>query len=285
MNDATAFRGAAVRATVPVRATEASRDGPVVVLTYAHAGAELLREVLSASPSLVCTLGTGVIPLCHAALATWRAVEGRGAAQSALAIKSVRTLAATMITAIQAGSGATRWCEIAVAAPEAATTFLRVFPSTAFLCLHRGLDGVLAEGLKAYPWGLGGSPFWPFAGPHPGNSVATITAFWAACTEQLLDFEASNAERCGRVRYEDLAADTDRVAAAVYGFLGLDTDASPAPHAPRVAAGEDRDEAVRAEQLSCVPDWARAKIGDLHSRLGYPPLFEMGGMAADREQR
>ena len=277
MNDVTAVRGAAARAT------EASRDGPVVVLTYAHAGAELLRKVLSASPSLECTLGTGVIPLCHSALAAWRAVEGRDAVSSALAIKSVRALAGTMITAILADSGASRWCETAAAVPEAATTFLQVFPSTAFLCLHRGFGGVLAEGLKTYPWGLGASPFWPFAGPHPGNSVATIAAFWAACTERLLDFEASNAERCGRVRYEDLAADTNREAAEIYGFLGLGQ--LSAPGVPRVTADEYPGEAVSAEQLGCMPDWARAKIGDLHSRLGYPPLFGMGGMAADWEQQ
>jgi hypothetical protein len=266
VTDVTAIRSAAGS----IGATEAGRDGPVVVLTYAHAGAGPLREVLSASPSLACTLGTGVIPLCNTALETWRAVEGRDAMPSALAIKSVRTLAATMIAAILAGSGATRWCEICVAAPEAAATFLQVFPSTAFLCLHRGLDGVLAEGLKAYPWGLGASPFWAFAGPHPGDSVATITTFWAARTERLLDFETSNAERCIRVRYEDLATDTGRAAAAVYGFLGLDADGMSAP---RVPAGEDRGAALRAEQLSRVPDWAHAKVGDLHSRLGYPPLF------------
>ena len=267
------------------RTTGGSRDGPLVVLTYAHAGAELLREVLSACPAVTCTMGTGVIPLCHATLAVWRAVEGRNAAPSALAIRSVRTLAATMITAIQAGSGATRWCDIAVATPEAAAAFLQVFPSTAFLCLHRGFDGVLADGLKAYPWGLGASPFWPYAGSHPGNSVATIAEYWAAGTERLLNFEASHAERCGRVRYEDLAAEENRVAAAVHGFIGLDPDALPARHTPRVAAGEDGDEAVRAEQLSCLPDWARAKISGLQARLGYPPLFGKDGRASRREPR
>lgn len=100
----------------------------------------------------------------------------------------------------------------------------------------------------------------------------------------MLDFEAGHAERCGRVRYEDLAADRDRVAAAVRGFMGLDTDVGPGLRAPHAAVSETRDEAMRAEQLACLPGWARAKIGGLHSRLGYPPLFGKDGLPAGPEQ-
>lgn len=256
------------------------RDGPVVVLTYAHSGAELLGELLSASPSLACTSGTGVLPLCHAALATWRAVEGRDAGPSALAVRSVRALAAMMVTVIQVGSGASRWCETAVAAPEVAETFLQVFPSAAFVCLHRGLPGVIAEGLRAYPWGLGGSPFWPFAGPHPGNSVATIAAYWTACTEPLLDFEDRHPERSVRVRYEDLAGGTDQVAGAVYEFLGLDACVLSAPRAPRAAPAGKRADPEPAAQLSRLAGGLRAKIGELHGRLAYPALLEATGAVA-----
>ena len=51
------------------------RSGPIVLLTYAHAGADVLARVLSASPSLACTFGTGLLPLCHAAVNCWRIAE------------------------------------------------------------------------------------------------------------------------------------------------------------------------------------------------------------------
>jgi hypothetical protein len=147
-------------ASEPVAAEHASTSedsrGPVVVLSYAGAGAELLTRILSVSRSLACTSGTGLLPLCHSAAMTWQRAERRENDLSPLAVKSVRSLASMIIAVIQAQTGASRWCETALAPSAAAGTFLRLFPSTAFLCLHRRLSSVLSESLLAYPWGLGG---------------------------------------------------------------------------------------------------------------------------------
>jgi len=248
------------------------------VLTFAHAGGDLLREVLSGCRQLACTSGTGVIPICHAALSTWRTVEARDGAPSALAVRSVRALVGTMITVIQATSGASRWCETAFAAPEAVSSFLQVFPAAQFVCLYRGLPGVLGEGLWAYPYGLGGSPFWSYASPHPGNSVATITAYWTACTERLLDFESAHAQRCLRVRHEDLAADTERVAGKVLEFLGVDPGELVALSATQSAPGVSLV-ADPADYLEHVPGPLRARADRLTGRLGYPELSAVGGPA------
>jgi hypothetical protein len=262
----------AARLAAPSAAAATSRSGesrgPIVVLSYEHAGAELLREVLSASPSLTFTSGTGLLSVCHAAASTWRVIEARKGL-SALAVTSIRTLAATMATVIQTRAGASRWCETSFAAPATATTFLEVFPSATILCLHRGLRGVLAEGIATYPWGLGGSPFWPYAAPHPGNNVATIAAYWAMRTEPLLDFEAQQAQCTMRVRYEDLAEEGVRVASAVYEFLGLDVGELPALRLPQATSGEKRNDAEITQQLDRLPGPLRAKISDLHTRLGY----------------
>jgi hypothetical protein len=251
--------------------SEPGRDsGPVVILSYAYAGVERLVDTVSASPSVFCTQGTGLLPLCHTAASTWQNLEQRGTGPSALAIRSIRSLVNTMATAVQSGSGGSRWCEIAYAGPSAAETFLRIFPEAAFLCLHRNLAGVFADGTAAHRWGLGGSPFWAFAGPHPGNNVATIASFWAACTESLLDFETAHPDSCLRVRCEDLETDPCGQASKIFGHLGIEVPDSMAPvPSSQTGPGTRPAEAAAAVPPENLPPPLLAKVTDLHTRLDY----------------
>ena len=253
----------------------ASRE-PVVVLSYAHAGSEALIRLLSTSPSLVCTSATGLLPLCHSAARVWQQVEGNSGTASTLATTSVRNLAGTLATALKSKTGAIRWCETAYASAEAAETFLRIFPRTTFFLVHRSLPGVLAEAAENYPWGLGGSPFWPYTAPYPGNDAAAIAAYWAECTDRLLGFEAANPDAGLRLRHEDLAQDARRVAPLVFARLGL-PGTTPNPNDP----GDRRDAADRgaAEPGRSVngpriptdrlPPQLLAKVRELHAKLDY----------------
>ena len=248
--------------------------GPVIMLTYAHSGAMNLMQALSMSRSLACTAGTGLLPLCAAAAATWQRVENRGAPASPLALKSIRTLVGMMTAVIQAGAGAPRWCETAFVAPAAAETFLRIFPDTAFLCLHRSLPGVLAEAATAYPWGLGGSPFWPHSAGHPGNNAETIGSYWAACAGQLLDFEVDHPSSCLRVRYEDILADPHRRLDEIFAHIGVSTRDLKAsgslPGFPGLSGQADPglEPPLPTERMS--PELL-AKLSELHARLDYAP--------------
>jgi hypothetical protein len=205
-----------------VTSSSYSHTGPVIVLTYAHAGAELLTRALAAGRNLACTTATGVLPLCHEAIATWRRVDGGDGPPTALAVKSVRALATAVIATIQARVGGQRWCETAFTSSSIASTFLQVFPGATFLCLHRQLSGVMAEAAETYPWGLGGSPFWPYAASHPGNNAATIATYWTERSQDLLDFEEQHSTSCLRVSYEQIDADHVPVVSSIYHALGLD---------------------------------------------------------------
>lgn len=250
--------------------------GPVVVLSYAFAGADLLTEALSASRSLACTSGTGLIPVCHAALAAWQQADDRTGPPSALAIKSVRALAGAMMAAIQVRTGAARWCETALAQPAAADSFLQVFPSAAFVCVHRDLPGVIADGLAAWPWGLGGSPFWPHAARYPGNSVAAIAAWWEAAVRSLLDFEARHPSSCTRVHHEHIAADPAAAAARITSRLHLDTGDTPVAHARTEPAAVGHDAPASplppAAFRQLIPPELMPAISRIQAELGYDQL-------------
>jgi len=247
---------------------------PIVVLSYAHGGGEVLGRALSASPGLACTRRSGLLPLCHGALMTWQRIEGRET-PSALAVKSVRALAANTAVTVQSGTGAARWCEIAYAGTPAAESFLRVFPDAAFACVHRSLPAVIAEISRTYPRGLGGSVLSRHAAGHPGDNLAAITAYWAACTSDLLDFEAAHPRSCIRVRDEDLASQPGHVAAVLDH---LDAAASPMPAWPdrdrndRDPVGAEPSVTSQQPPLEQLPPQLLAWASDLHARLGYQPF-------------
>jgi hypothetical protein len=186
-------------------------------------------------------------------------------------VKSTRALVAAMSASVLSETGASRWCETSFAGERAAQDFLLAFPEATFICVHRSLSCVLGDAATAYPWGLAGSPFWRYAGPHPGNNVATIAAFWVNRTASLLSFEERNQDACLRVVVDDSSADHLSSSRAIFAALSIDTGDSDltwsAPH------DESRDGqgtltfAERPVPTQLVPAPLLAQIQTLHSKL------------------
>jgi Sulfotransferase family len=243
--------------------------GPVIALAYPGSGAGDLHRLLDRSQDLCCTSGTGLLPLCEVAAATWRRVDRRyDDALAPLALASVRALTSVLISAAQATLGGSRWCEVAFSSPEGADVFLQLYPATRVVCLHRNCAEVIRAGVLAYPWGIAGTAFAAFAPAFPASPAAAIAAFWASRTEQLLRFEDAHPSGCLRVRQEDLASEPDQAAAAIAGFLDLDL-----PPAELLADGgeaaADHLGKLDADQL---PPPLRARVNELQHLLGYPPI-------------
>jgi hypothetical protein len=240
---------------------------PVIVLAPAYSGASTLRALLEGHPDLACTSGTGLLPLCEQAMATWRRADGRPAgAPSSLATTATRALAASIITSILAREGKPRWCEIAAASPQAAKTFLRLYPGTRFLCLHRACPGLIRAVLDASPWGITDPAFTSFTSRYPASTVASLTAYWVTVTAGLLDFEREHPRSCQRVRFEDLTRQADEQITSFLGFPGL-----PGSHdVPRPALTEPESAAGLPADL--IPPALLAQANDLHRQLGYPPM-------------
>jgi len=254
---------------------EAARRGPVVVLTYAHAGGARLQALLADRLGFACTSGTGILPLCQQAAAAWRQAEDRpaDAVLTPLAANSIRTLVTMMVTTIAARTGRRRWCEITTVQQQAAQTFLALYPQTRFICLHRACDGVIGAALAARPWGLSGPTFAPYTAAYPASTVAALAAYWVAHAGPLLAFEAAFPEACRRVCFEDLDADPSATTGALVEFLGHSGPLAAAAPAGRggetMAAGIGDGAPLPVGQL---PAHLRSQVDQLHARLGYPPL-------------
>jgi hypothetical protein len=252
-------------------------NGPIVVLSYLHSGAEAVQEALAAGTDLACTQATGIVPLAAAAVETWQRLEDRpGRPVSALAAASVRELITTqLITVLSAGRGS-RWCELAVTSPDLAARFAQVVPATRFVCVHRASAAVIQAGVEAGRWGLGGQVPPSYIMSYSGNSVAALAAYWAESTQALLTFEAAHPRVSHRIRYEDIVTGPGQALDTVQAALSL---------RPRVRTGllEPVDpDAQAAEQAGAadpaglpvdkIPRPLRETIARLHTELGYPHL-------------
>lgn len=249
-------------------------DGPVIVMSYAFAGASHVQDVLADGTDLACTSGTGIIPLCAAAAETWHRVEGtNGPALSSLAASAIRALVTAQVTSILAVAGKTRWCELATAQPGAAEPFFQVFPHTRFVCVHRRCLDVVRAALQASPWGLQGQALTPYLLAYPGNSVGALAAYWADSAEQLLAFEERNRERTQHVCYEDVTAHPDQALTMVRAWLRLSGAGrnSTVPDTPRYLEPNTASPGAGAKvPAEMIPDSLRQRISRLHAELGYP---------------
>jgi hypothetical protein len=255
------------------------RTAPVIVLTYPHAGAEQLRSLLARYQDLACTAGTGILPACDRAAAAWLAVDDRpGSPPSRLAEASTRALVTSMITALLVRHGKRRWCEIATLAPDAAGTFLDLFPATRIVCLHRACPDVIRAAVRASPWGLAGAEYAPFITSYPASAAAALTAYWTARTMSLLAFEEAHPAICHRLRYEDLA----NALPGLSGFLGL-TESSQASWGYDQVASPARD-TVGVDggfPAGQIPPALLERANGLMEKLGYQPLGPAAGPASE----
>ena len=259
----------------PAGQGDAVRNPPVIVLTPPYSGAGRLVSLLARHPDLACTSGTGLLPLCEQAMATWRNADGRPAGlPSSLARAATRALAASVITSILAREGKPRWAEIAAPSPRAAQTFLRLYPQTRFLCLYRACQGAIRASLDVSPWGITDPAFAPFTAAYPASTVASLTAYWVTATGNLLDFEREHPQSCLRVRFEDLARTPHQTTENIMAFLslaGINDHAVPGQGSQPQPTPQDTGSEVDIP-VHLIPPGILAQANDLLRQLSYPAL-------------
>ena len=266
-------------------------------------GPALLRLLLDAHPQLACPPETRLAALCAQLTGVWSQLESSALPAERMsgppaipdaALAGIRHTMNRMIAPYLGRRGKQRYCDQSRGAAEHADVLRAVFPDARFLCLYRHPLDVIASGLEASPWGLGGLGFDPYADLSPRNAVLALAQFWAANVALIMAVEERFHESSHRVRYEDLVADPEGVSDRIFRFLGV----APVPGLARACLTAARDRAGPSgyQTWPGVPagavggGWSipAALIGSpvtgavnvLADKLGYPRIDAHWGVAA-----
>jgi protein-disulfide isomerase len=202
---------------------------PAFVLCTSRSGSTLLRFVLDAHPDLACPPEMKMPNVLAQLARLWSATDALGETAtdaggpgvSAAAAAGIRHTMDLMIGPYLARRGKTRYCDKNLGTEPHVETLLAVYPEARFICLYRHPMDMIASGVEACPWGLNHYGFEPYVANAPGNSVLALARYWADHVDAILAVEDKHPGKCHRVRYEDLVADPEAVAAGIFGFLGL----------------------------------------------------------------
>jgi protein-tyrosine sulfotransferase len=275
---------------------------PVFVLWNGRSGSTLLRFLLDAHPDLACPPETNLPDLCAQLATVWSLIEGaplsvnRGDEPPEIpdaAISGIRQTMDRMVGSYLARRGKKRYCDKSLGTAQFAELLLRVYPEAKFLCLYRHPMDVIASAIEACPWGLNGYGFDPYVATTPGNAVMAVARFWVDNAAAILAVEDEFADRCLRVRYEDLVTEPESVAAQVFEFL----DAAPAPGISEACFSAERERfgpadykiwfTTKISSESVGRGWSApaamiappilAAMNDLADKLGYLPVDDEWG--------
>jgi hypothetical protein len=277
---------------------------PVFVLCVGRSGSTLLRLMLDTHPDLACPPETNIPALCSQLAVVWSLIEGaplamqRGDAPPAIpeaAIAGIRQTMDLMTAPYLARRGKKRYCDKSLGTAVFASLLKRIYPGARFVCLFRHPMDMISSGLEACPWGLNGYGFDRYIADSPGNSVMALARYWLDGATAIAAVEDQHPASCYRVRYEDMVADPERVAAGIFDFLGVrrvpqirqalfsgeHERFGPADHKIWYTSAISQDSVGRADSLPAgliAPPVLEAMNG-LLDKLGYVQVDESWGTA------
>jgi hypothetical protein len=168
--------------------------------------------------------------------------------------------------------------------------------------LHRQVLDVVASGLEACKYGFDKLGYAPFVQGSVTNVVAALVEHWLVVTSRAVAWHQEHADRCIRIRYEDLVRDPVAVVGTLCGFLGVASDARTVENAvgealidpAAMTAGDPKvafTHQVHAESvghgnaipLELIPAPLCAEVNRLLEALEYPALGAVGPTAASAD--
>jgi hypothetical protein len=268
--------------------------GIAFVVGCARSGTTLIRRVLDAHRDVAAPAEANIPALIDQVGHTWRTVSG---GHHELPLRDlpddvrgeIRAAALRPVQACCARAGARVYCDKSLGALDSLPAVADVLPDARYILVFRHVMDVVASALEASPWGFRGYGFLPFVERSMDNFVAGLVEYWVAHSGAALDWQTRHEEACHLVRYEDLVAEPEPRAAALFSFLGVVDDATSLRRAfATPGAGVLGDHKIsytdgihgesvgrgRTVPVALVPPPLRDAANGYLAELGYRPLTD-----------
>lgn len=122
----------------------------------------------------------------------------------------------------------------------------------------------------------------PGIADSPGNVVLALARYWHDAAHAIAAVEEKHPGRCHRVRYEDMVHDPERIAAAVFDFIGVER----MPGIAQVVFSHEHERFGPADHkiwhTSKISSDSTGRSDSVPAGLIPPPILEAGNGLLDR---
>ena len=185
-----------------------SNAPPTFILSFTRSGSTLLRYIIDTHPDICSPGELRLGALCEmlmnvadclslGQIAHSSSAEGR----TQRVYAEVNRVVSEWMSAYAQSKGKRFWCEKSPNNLSHLATLQNVFPDARYICLHRNCMDVVQSSLEKTRTGYYVNHRY-YA--KNDNEVCVHVDAWVDNTSKLLAFERRNADRCIRIRYEDL---------------------------------------------------------------------------------
>lgn len=210
-----------------------SDSSPLFIVSCARSGSTLLRLMLDAHPAIWSPPELHLLTLGQRLLWTHGVLGDHGEPPEGFwdqVAVQVRADIDRILAPHLAASGKRRWCEKSVTAVNHLDVLKGVFGDAHVVLLYRHISDMVDSGLRATEDRPDGYDFEPYFAAWPHSRLEALAHYWQEKTAAMLALEHS-AQRCHRLRYEDLVKHPQQSLNGVAAFLG---EAAPADWAEQV---------------------------------------------------
>jgi protein-tyrosine sulfotransferase len=273
----------------------------IFVFSLPRTGSTVLRLVLDTHPEIFCPDEIHLGRLLRALYETNEGLaEGSGTSSTSPQLidgaspgaAATRRMVGELLAAAAAGRGKSLWCDKSPTNIEHMELIDRLLPGSRYVLLHRHCLDFTISCMQFSAYGFFLQVVEDYVRRDHRNYVRAIVRAWNEKTRELLQFEAAHAERCHRLRFEDLVASPEDASRGLFDFLGVGFDPAllervfATPHHQRalngdpnamfsraiVADGVGRGARLEPRAVAGLPADLAQTMNELLVALGYPAV-------------